>query len=550
MFESKVLLLFLCAFGLMGGSVALGLLLQRICGPKAKPPRTVDIVNSVLFFFFVVVGILAAHAATYIVTVENEIRAVNAMTEEAFERIGIDKDLGFDDRADFVSMQTGALQGYKAHIATSYGYGIFEASQVGAASINDTVWLGGVRESILTISIANLGLVATYAFLVWASVQAWAAIVNWSGKTGASSMDPGSPAMRAMFNMTRRKWADSIYFYGFILTLIALVFALGFSDPGSRVSEGALIESTLVQNAFALVSTVAALVFRLLWSQTILEETSAEVEIDMMIRKQTDGIEHALGILRDQTNQMAGIIEATSARLHTAFEKIPGNAGVAAEELERFGNRLGQIEIDEEAVSQAVAAVFESALEDVRGRIESLGSTLESGTDAVSTGMSDFAAKARDVDMSSTLIEAFAKSMEPFKDRMNDGGREAAQTLRTSLTGVSEAASEFTNSLSSIGGNLGSVGEAGVSAAEGIATLRREFDEFVTRAESTIQSFKTAGMTERANSAARDLADIKERLEEVLTIARGNPEAEVPIDGAPGARGIRGWLPWNWGTRQ
>lgn len=105
--------------------------------------------------------------------------------------------------------------------------------------------------SVEIVTAVNCALVAFYALSIFSRIKS----LSIRLKDGGSTVRSFTP-----------KWADSVYYLGFILTLTALIFAFAakeyeFSDRGSVLG--------LTQSAIALSSTVAALIIRTIWLYSI-----------------------------------------------------------------------------------------------------------------------------------------------------------------------------------------------------------------------------------------------------------------------------------------
>lgn len=167
----------------------------------------------------------------------------------------------------------------------------------------------------------------------------------------------------------REAWADSIYFLGFILTLSALVAALG---SVTRYSEEAALVSIIVQNAVALSSTLVALIVRTAYVLGLFRTSDETLELETL-RQSIDELGRQLASLRvklrkglddvvKETEQLATRIRdvdysnAVTASLDRSFSPFATTLSTRGEEiskeLEQLKKLLSQLLETEKEFSQ------------------------------------------------------------------------------------------------------------------------------------------------------------------------------------------------------
>jgi hypothetical protein len=167
----------------------------------------------------------------------------------------------------------------------------------------------------------------------------------------------------------REAWADSIYFLGFILTLSALVAALGSI---TRYSEEAKLVSIIVQNAVALSSTLVALIVRTAYVLGLFRSSDETLELEVL-RRSIDELGRQLTLLRiklrkglddvvKETEELANRIKgvdygnAVTASLDKSFSPftttLSAKGSEISNELEKLRELLAELLDTEKEFSQ------------------------------------------------------------------------------------------------------------------------------------------------------------------------------------------------------
>lgn len=205
------------------------------------------------------------------------------------------------------------------------------------------------------------------------------------------------------------KWADSIYFLGFIITLMALIIALTKID-GTGGPE-ALI-STVHQNGAALSSTVVALIIRTIWNLSLSQQTDDLFLSDRM----KNSIEAAAIALAQSFNDMSKSVLSADTSLTvsvegvlTSFRKI----GAKLDKVDLSNSRLGR------EVGKALGVALHEASEQsvlLKGKLEDLGNS-------TSLTESDF----RNLD---EVLRATEKSLDALYHKIERAGKSDVGFLR------------------------------------------------------------------------------------------------------------------------
>lgn len=179
----------------------------------------------------------------------------------------------------------------------------------------------------------------------------------------------------------QRKWADTVYFLGFILTLVALIVTLGVIDRGTK--DG--IETVVVQSAIALSSTAFALIFRTFAVAFIRIKPDEDDPSFETLASQILGIAHAI-------ERVGGATKSFSIKLNALEEKADGAAtryaealGTATDALQSRAADISAIEVDQHAITNQIAGAVEAALAGAEGAVQAFVDASETSAQAVVT---------------------------------------------------------------------------------------------------------------------------------------------------------------------
>ncbi|MEM7068320.1 MAG: hypothetical protein AAF478_05490 [Pseudomonadota bacterium] len=130
----------------------------------------------------------------------------------------------------------------------------------------------------------------------------------------------------------KEKWADSIYYLGFILTLVALITALSIVKTGDASD---LVKSTIVQNAIALSSTVWAIFLRNIWKLSLPEEQDEQTylkELEARYKNLGDAVAETSALfttegpkLKKYSDEFRSTFDNLKNTINTNLEELSGS---------------------------------------------------------------------------------------------------------------------------------------------------------------------------------------------------------------------------------
>ncbi len=198
----------------------------------------------------------------------------------------------------------------------------------------------------------------------------------------------------------QHKWADSVYFLGFIFTLIALITALtSIRDLDSPNA----IKGIVVQNAIALSSTAFALVVRTYWKLGI-REIHTEIDFVEMLRV-------AYTNLENQVLQTTETFKERSKEMTVAGRSLESS-------IFEFGNKINSIEIDPQMLAQIVGQTVNHAFESMSGDIEALKTSLSDAALQIGKSVSDFMRNIAELDARAQFEEQLSATFTNLQETM------------------------------------------------------------------------------------------------------------------------------------
>lgn len=175
----------------------------------------------------------------------------------------------------------------------------------------------------------------------------------------------------------QKKWADTIYFLGFMMTLVALivVFNQAYYNSG-----GALVALNLIQSAIALSSTAVAIFLRQFWVLSIKEEqhdfSSLRRDIEEFhssLRSIKQATSDHLSFLKQSNlefdSAMRQQVENTSAHLLKISETHAESLATVDEQLRQLGDDYRQSILSETAKHRRRRGVFQRFWSWVRSKL-------------------------------------------------------------------------------------------------------------------------------------------------------------------------------------
>lgn len=356
---------------------------------------------------------------------------------------------------------------------------------------------------------------------------------------------------------TRQQFADSCYFLGFLLTMVAML--VGFL-PAGLFGQEITSQGILRHFSMALGATALGLVCRIIALQggRSLGQIAAEVETSLSqyarkVSNEAKIIGGELAVLRQELEgqqQQAGMLVTGTIRdaVHTAFEPLGRSLATISEELGNQSERIaGSAQTLQRALDAssakltAVAEVKNEADSAARAAIVGVGESLrrlEAHVEGLRTNLSSV------VERSSADIEAMALALSGATALAPELGRAittaAADVVQASqrfdeltahanalIDKVDKAFDEDDQALGRIGAAqtaiVDQIGKAGGRARDGIieegeatrSALRQAQLDFTQLLESERQQ-ALAAIRSEGQAFSRDIADATERLAAIL----------------------------------
>ncbi|MDU8910803.1 hypothetical protein [Aestuariicoccus sp. MJ-SS9] len=214
---------------------------------------------------------------------------------------------------------------------------------------------------IFRVTVANVVLVLGYAIIVGTTLLIQRSTINTE---------------------LYRRWSDSIYFFGFIMTLTALIVALASTAaPGS----GALI-GVVIQNAVALSSTVMALIARtiiILIGPVDEEEEPFTLEL---LQSQVNRLAEKVGEVAEKTAVLAGAVAASEAQIGQTTTTFRKSADEVSNTLSEKAREIEALAIDEDALSETIARIAKLAVSRIDDEIGTVANALKDSAAEIKGG--------------------------------------------------------------------------------------------------------------------------------------------------------------------
>ena len=364
---------------------------------------------------------------------------------------------------------------------------------------------------ILFVTFANVIFVAIYAYLIWKSCD------REGDKLSVSE---------------RKKWYDSIYFFGFLMTLVSLIIGLYISSDGSNPQ---LIASKLVQNAIALSSTIAALFFRTYLTLTLVEEEISDEE--SFLSKELKAMGTAVNDLGKATNRITKNMEETASSvsehtkniiaefnlfaeqsrenhkisLETLFSKVEAAFAPTAAAAKKFEEDVNSIDLDSDVLARAISSATISVLSELSSALTEMETTLQNASNKISLASGELAQSLTDTDFSEIASSKLNEFISPL-----------AEVNRRATKGLNQLRSEAEKTMESAK-SLGQ--QSGELAQENIEEIKAVHSE-LSKARTLIvkAAERMASRVDKAISSIPtdiDLNELQESLQE-LTLQLNN----------------------------
>jgi len=500
-------------------------------------PKLIDITSSVIFVLFVAFGFLYSAWLSTTSPIESEIRQ---MCQDAIVKAAINDGVNQRNCREIAAAASEEIWAKKL---------LDQKDQL--TKINDE-WLsvvpvafaGWSRErfesvkpnvpffqrlsgDIAAVTFGNVILVTFYTVLV-ATTLAFSRMLRmkrmWRLPNRLAFEDQTN---QSMFIATSRKWADSVYFLGFILTLIALVFALGQTGLESGQDGSAKIQGTIIQNAFALVSTVAALIFRVVWIQCLPDQGEPADAVEDLLRSQTEAISAALATLRGQTEELTTIVNGVAATVGKAMETLTPKANSAGDALDSFSTKVARVEIAEEAVTEAVAKVFREAISKIDEGARTLSSAVSEGGESIRGSLNSVALTAKDTDLDEVISSAITTATHPLRDGLKEEVDAAKDILSATAASISKQSDKVAKGFKTLANDISNTTLSSAEFRERLEELRGELDNFLADARRSLEATDLSGISELLSNNVDTISDIRDRVAGVADRYREATDSSV-----------------------
>ncbi len=254
---------------------------------------------------------------------------------------------------------------------------------------------------------------------------------------------------RTYESSTQLKWADSIYYLGFILTLVALITA--FSNVESGKDEN-LIKATIVQNAIALASTVWAIFLRTLWKLSIpiqRDELNYVTELTFQYEILKDTISSTTTTFETETEKFSSISEKLSGAFESIQKQFESELKTLGTSFENYRTQIAENidaqRVSNEALRKSTAefekianamAKFENALDAIENALRNI--------EADGSYLSNLAKELQNaIDAWKTEADDISKSIVSFSDNFSKSDRRNQQFQETLITDLNNLVDRF-----------------------------------------------------------------------------------------------------------
>ncbi|MEM1378636.1 MAG: hypothetical protein AAGG69_14745 [Pseudomonadota bacterium] len=263
----------------------------------------------------------------------------------------------------------------------------------------------------------------------------------------------------------KRKWYDTLYFVGFILTLTALITTMGSSG---RFDDNS-VHLIVVQSSIALSSTAIALIMRTLlisWIRINPDEDDPSFE---SVASQIAGIGHAIERLRVAAKAFAVRLEALETKAQSSADEYTASLGKSTAALNETtlalknkSAEIAAIQIDQDAIAKQIADAAEAGLRQCSASIEAFVKKTAEASERISEGAQEtveaFENRAEQIQ---AALERMFGELEATADRLKsldlakkfEQATEAdfsayRETLHAQRDGLSEAILDFQKTVS------------------------------------------------------------------------------------------------------
>ena len=344
------------------------------------------------------------------------------------------------------------------------------------------------------------------------------------------------------------KFADSLYYMGFLLTLWALFFGLGLYAP--TVEQ---LDSTKITRQFgiALITTVLGLMFRIILIQfrrTVSgQEEEAREGISLMVNALMTEVENAITAVRDAketlTKEASAVVTSSYAevttRLRTAGEGVEQAAHTLKEKIEA-------VDIDPDLLNKRLHPAAEQLISEVQRSVDMIGAATMKVSERI---------ESIDIDpdlLSSQLRPATEKlsaeigqatgAIHNATGILQESARQSNQRLNRigeTAMGVSKSVQSLSSALKDAVMSVAELHARNQEATAGIEELMKaagQFDTVVGQQQSRLKnslndydsnvSRAAKEFTKTSNEAAASIGALKDTVVESVELLRDEIERE------------------------
>jgi chromosome segregation ATPase len=330
------------------------------------------------------------------------------------------------------------------------------------------------------------------------------------------------------------RFADSVYYLGFLLTLSALLLALHRLDRNAdALSIAKDIGAGLSASIFGLGMRVGILQFRGTVTdqeeeaRASIEEQAEKVRLVLqeleerwgdsskVLQELASDLDRFKKELADMHKSALGGVERRQKALDAATEKMMAEW---ADQAERVRAKLADISIPPDIVEEplramlgSVATHLKQSIDEATSAISTTASSFEKVTAAGEQYATKIAALSNDLEPVRQSLESLNSKLERTASSVVDASENAAAGLRAVASGASQltaASGELVSNLSSVAPELERLRDTSVSAREAVGGVAQK----VQLASESVAS--------NVNSAKQDLEAVRKATKELLDVAR------------------------------
>lgn len=322
---------------------------------------------------------------------------------------------------------------------------------------------------------------------------------------------------------------DSVYYYGFLVTVAALsISALTIANNTSDGHAAANLSTVIFQFGAGLLATAYAVVARMHLSSisTVLDSTSPEALLDRYVQRSlqlVDNAETASARMQNYVNLITARTDEYDSATRQRLERVMlETAGVFAKEFTKTldAARAGLAEVRETASDLAM----QTARSDLARTVEGLHTAMKKLTGAFDELANNSRRSAQGTQDAARSGEVLYTTLSRLNHSVDELAGEqgalprALQTLNSGSTSVAEGAAAIAESVTTLKAAAVEI-QAAAPAFQSVSKVSKKIhqqlaalDEVVVKLESSLQPVATAG---------EEVGQLKERLHSLTEVLPG-----------------------------